>query len=751
METKFRLFGIRHLSPASSYHLLRHLEECKPKCVLIEAPSDAKEYLLNLALKGVIPPVALISYTQSYPIQTLLYPFTKYSPEYQAILWAVKNNCEVRFIDLPTTTLLGIKKQYIHSCVHSMVEIQNNTKYFGIKDYESFWESNFEHQLDGIQFQEDIATQALEVYNLNIEYDSSLSLLSSLISIREAYMHQQIRQTLDEGFSIDETLIIVGAIHLKGLQTDAAEMAQSDFKKLPSTETNISLMPYSYIHLSNPKHYEIKCPIPYYYEMLWDAIQQQDLESVPIRYCSEIVRSLREKGFNSSTASAIEAVKLAYALALMHHDDAPILRDLHDAAITCLGEGIFSSTLEKVVSSVDVGFALGVLPKGLSRTPIQDDLNLQLKRLKLERFVKPEIQTLNIDLRKSLNAKNGEVSSLGLDRSILLHRLSVLEIAFATQLDFVQNKSTWNEKWELKWTSQTEIDVIESNLKGETIEQATAFCLTELLQKATKIRDLSAVVRLHCECNLLDSFNETINNLQRMLVNNTDFDDLAYTARELSILIQYNDVRNLNLEPLNPILQQLYLQASLQLIQESFCNNEVAISLTESINLMEIIIADHPALLDSKIWYNELNKLAFRDDLNPYLSGIAFSILMDHKMVNEENFKLEIFRRLSSNSSSETGILWIEGLASRNRYMLINTPYLWKELDKYIAQLDDEQFTSCLVYLRRTLSRFDVEQKERIVELLFSIWGVETVIDSMEPVQTNHGKLDDLNNFDFDF
>ena len=34
------LFGVRHLSPAGAWHLLRLLEEVRPRLVLVEGPSD---------------------------------------------------------------------------------------------------------------------------------------------------------------------------------------------------------------------------------------------------------------------------------------------------------------------------------------------------------------------------------------------------------------------------------------------------------------------------------------------------------------------------------------------------------------------------------------------------------------------------------------------------------------------------------------------------------------------------------------
>ena len=42
-------------------------------------------------------PAAILAYTRQAPVQTLLYPFSEYSPEYQAILWAHENKVPCRF------------------------------------------------------------------------------------------------------------------------------------------------------------------------------------------------------------------------------------------------------------------------------------------------------------------------------------------------------------------------------------------------------------------------------------------------------------------------------------------------------------------------------------------------------------------------------------------------------------------------------------------------------------------------------
>lgn len=89
----------------------------------------------------------------------------------------------------------------------------------------------------------------------------------------------------------------------------------------------------------------------------------------------------------------------------------------------------------------DIGTAFGSLPEGVSQTPVQEDMN----------------------------------------RSTFLHRLVFLGIDFAKKINQNQDGATWRESWVLSWSPEVEIQVVESVLKGETIELAAAFLLKERL------------------------------------------------------------------------------------------------------------------------------------------------------------------------------------------------------------------------------------------------------------------------------
>ena len=103
------VFGVRHLSPAGAYHLIKLLEDVKPTAVLVEGLSDACSQIEYFTSQNTQPPIAILAYTEELPVRTLLYPFADYSPEYQALLWARKNGVHSEFIDLPSDIFISME------------------------------------------------------------------------------------------------------------------------------------------------------------------------------------------------------------------------------------------------------------------------------------------------------------------------------------------------------------------------------------------------------------------------------------------------------------------------------------------------------------------------------------------------------------------------------------------------------------------------------------------------------------------
>ncbi len=101
------IFGIRHHGPGCARALREALERLEPDIVLVEGPPDAHGVLPLLTHEAMKPPVALLIYAPDAPANAVYYPFTTFSPEWQALRYALTHTIPARFIDLPQSVRLA--------------------------------------------------------------------------------------------------------------------------------------------------------------------------------------------------------------------------------------------------------------------------------------------------------------------------------------------------------------------------------------------------------------------------------------------------------------------------------------------------------------------------------------------------------------------------------------------------------------------------------------------------------------------
>jgi hypothetical protein len=106
-----RVFGIRHHGPGSARSLRLALAAFRPDMILIEGPADADPLVGLVAAEGMSPPVALLAYVPEAPAKAAFWPYAVFSPEWQALRYAVDNDVPVRFCDLPATVTLATEDE----------------------------------------------------------------------------------------------------------------------------------------------------------------------------------------------------------------------------------------------------------------------------------------------------------------------------------------------------------------------------------------------------------------------------------------------------------------------------------------------------------------------------------------------------------------------------------------------------------------------------------------------------------------
>lgn len=753
------LFGVRHLSPGGARQLIELLDQCNPDLILIEGPSDLNDLMKDICHPSVQLPIAMMAYSETLPVRSILYPFAEYSPEYQAILWANQAEKPCRFIDLPSGVFLAFserRQQERENALESgeleedvgrpMAEVYERIAQLGgEQDQETYWERHFEHHLASGAYQAGAAEYGRQLRENTVQ--SKLEFAENLL--REGFMKHQIADAISEGYAEDRIVVVTGAYHLTGLET-CEPLTDSEIKSLPSLPRKYTLMPYSYYRLTSMSGYGAGNKAPAYYEMIWNAKSHNDPEYPAYSYLTKLAAYQRQHGGITSSAEVIEAIRLSKMLAQMRGGTIT-LQDLHDAATTCMGHGNFSE-IASAAAAIEVGTRIGRLPEGISQTSVQEDFNRLLKDLKLEKYRTLQAESLELDLRENTRVKSEKSAFLDLNRSFFLHRLNLLGIHFAEYQQVRQDKATWAEHWVLRWTPEAEIEIIETALKGDTIELAAAFHFQEQLKQSGSIAATAEILNQACLCGMPETVSRATGVLQGLAIDAASVEELAKTAEHISSVIRYGTIRRLDPKPLIPILQQLFLRSCLILAGACSANNTAVSAVIQAMDQLNRIALNHEEV-DQNRWIQLLQEISDRDDLNTKASGFAAAILLESGKMDSTLLSAEMQRRLSKGIPADLGAGWFEGLSMKNHYTLIARLSLWKNLSEYIDSLDDEEFKRALVFLRRAFSEFSAQERNDIAENLGEIWGYHAIQVSEMLNETlsqpEQELLEGLDDFDF--
>lgn len=751
MENFPIIFGIRHLSPAGAWNIRKLLDQISPKLVLIEGPEDFTEELGVLSDSNTKPPIAIMAYTSDTPIHTLLYPLAEYSPEYQAALWAQEHHKECRFIDLPSGVFLALSRSAGRAEEDGEEERFNVYRKLdelsGEDTHETFWERTMEHFSEGEGYRKGAEAFGRNLRELTEDSDRD----HAEIILREAYMRRQIREAIASGIAPEEIVVVTGAYHTEGLKGDTPELNDSELELLPRVESLKTWMPYSYYRLSSRSGYGAGNKAPAYYELLWKGYQKGEADYAARSYLSKLACWQRENGNMVSSAEVIEAIRLSFSLAALHGYQIPALRDLRDAAVTCMGHGHLGE-IAQAVADTEIGTAIGSLPDGVSRTSIQKDFYHLLDELRLRKYCSVTADDLHLDLREKLTVQSEKAAFLDRERSFFLHRLRVLGISFVNWQQVQQEKATWAEHWVLRWTPEAEIEIVEAQLKGDTVLLAASFQMREQASQEENIAGVAKIIEESFLCGMPEMVSFATSILQKIAVEAAAVEEIAKTVQSLSLVIQYGSIRKLSHETLIPVLEQLFLRACLLLPESCICDDNASRGIIQGISMLNEAALHHD-FLSEEHWLHVVTEIAERDDLNTKISGYAAAILLERGKFTNTALELQVHRRLSRGVPADLGAGWFEGLSMKNRYALITRMSLWESLDQYLDTLDDEEFKRALLFLRRAFADFTAKEKSDIAENLGELWQLnpQQVSEAVNAPLSQEAMemLEGLDDFDF--
>lgn len=691
------VFGIRHHGPGSARALVRALEELKPEVILVEGPPEADELVAFAGHEGMQPPVALLAYgPDSDPA---FWPFAVFSPEWQAIQYAVANEVPLHFCDLPAA------QRYDRSKEDSFVDpIGELARAAGYDDPERWWEDVIEHRRDGMPPFDAVlsAMAAVREAHPATQYDL----------VREAHMRQVIRS--HEG----RIAVVCGAWHAPALVSNGSPAEDAALLKgLTKTQISMTWVPWTHGRLAWWTGYGAGVASPGWYHHLF-TVTDRPIE----RWLVSVAGVLREDDMPVSSAHIIEATRLAETLAVLRGRPHPGLSEVTEAtrAVLCEGDEL---RLDLVQRKVVVGELLGTVPPDTPAVPLARDVEAAQRRL---RFPPQAIaRDVNLDLRKPNN----------LLRSHLLHRLRLLGVNWGVPHERQRGMGTFWEGWHVVWRPEFAVDLIVASAYGTTVQVAAAAKVVEL----SKDGDLPVLTGLVESCllaDLPDALETVLEVLHQRAAVDSDVTHLMTAIPALARTLRYGDVRGTSVASLAPVLTSLVTRVQLGLPAAITGIDEAAaakmLTILDRAHASVRLLADHLPLRDE--WLATLLGLIDRSDVPGLLAGRILRLLRDEGALGFDEVEVRLARVLTIGVPPATAASFVEGFVGTGALLLVHDEALLGLVDKWLAGLPEESFTVTLPLLRRTFAEFAGPERRAIGERVRNLGTTQPTSSTMDDI-----------------
>lgn len=733
------VYGIRHHGPGSARSLLAALAAFGPDVVLIEGPADADPLLHWAAATGTSPPVALLAYAPDQPTVSAFWPFAVFSPEWQALRWALDRDVEVRMCDLPAAQVLAPQGSDLfdrtaeepaapdsHLADLAPVDVDPDlpldprrwarsdplralAEAAGYDDAERWWDDVVEARLDGSS-PFPLLAEAMAELRRDVGSPPGRDALRE--DRREAFMRQTIRGAVKRGRR--RVAVVCGAWHAPVLGWPLPPAA-GDARLLRGAarrKVTLTWVPWTHAQLASASGYGAGITSPGWYEHLWSA------PDAPVaRWLTRVARALRERDLVVSSAHVIEAVRLAETLAALRLRPLAGLAEVQEAtrAVLCDGD---DRTARWVSADLVVGEALGAVDPAVPMVPLEADLVARCRRLRIRREPKPRV--LDLDLRRPLDQA----------RSQLFHRLRLLGIDWVTPADSeVQSQGTFRETWSATWRPGLAVALVRAAVWGTTVESAATARVEHQLGGGSLV-ELTRTVE-HC---LLGGLPRALERLLVVLAEraavDTDVVHLMEALPPLARAQRYGDVRRTDTRALRQVAAVLGLRICAGLPQAvAGLDDDGAAALGRHVDqvgaavglLAEAAVSggEHDVLAGTGLrerWLTALAGVVDRRDVHGLLVGRMVRLLVDAERLDD--VEARVARALSHGVDAPAKAAWVEGFFSDGALLLLHDAVLRDLLERWVDSLDQREFTELLPLVRRTFGTFTPAERRALAARL---------------------------------
>jgi hypothetical protein len=709
-DPRLHILGIRHHGPGSAASVCAALDHSDPAIVLIEGPTDANGVLSFAASPGMHPPLAILVHDVDDPAKASFSPFAVYSPEWQALHWALNRQRPVRFIDLPAGARFKVAHEEDEASEPSgeteehllRDPLSELAEAAGESDGESWWNALVEQSSSGPEVFDAIA-EAMATLRDAVEVERPASEREKQ---REAHMRLEISKALGE--TEGNVVVVCGAWHVSALSKSVPAKTDRDIlKPLTIAKTLATWVPWTDSRLATSSGYGAGVISPGWYRHLWTEFHERNERNpvqVAARWQSTVAHLLRDEGQLTSSASVIEASRLAISLASVRNHPLPGLAEMQDAslAVMCHGDPIL---LKLIAQRLVIGSDIGEVDPSVPQMPLAEDLARWQKKLRLKPLATPE--ELAVDLR----------SEAGLSKSELLHRLLLINVPWGRVTEAQAGRGTFREKWMLVWEPELSVKLAEAVRFGTTIEQAAGNAALHAAESDVTLGKCAELIGACLNANLPEAAEKLTARLQALSVNTTDIEQLLRAAPPLINILRYGTARKIPQDAMQGLLLGIVTEVCVGL--SLACQNlseEAAQAMLAAVSAFDGAMPLLEDTAQQEAWQRALSGLEGDALAAPQLRGFALRRLYDIGLRDGEETGSALSRALSLAVPVLHAGQWLEGFLSRAAQILIQDHVLLGLIDDWLLAVSEDSFVELLPMLRRSITGFDRMERRNLLE-----------------------------------
>lgn len=691
-----RVFGIRHHGPGSARSLGRALGGWRPDLLLVEGPPEADALVPLVADPGLVPPVALLVYVADDPRRSAFWPFASFSPEWVALRWAVNHGVPARFCDLPAARSLADTGEMSEVGLQWQRRrgdpIADLARAAGHGDAERWWEDLVEAR--GLADEElfDAVADAMRSLRTAAAGDPEEA-------VREASMRLAVRAALKAGHQ--RIAVVCGAWHVPALAEPfpAESKDRAALRGLGRVKVAAAWVPWATNQLARDSGYGAGISSPGWYAHLY----AQPLDPLP-GWMSTAARVMRDEGLDAPPAAAIDAARLADALAALRGRPLAGLEEVTDAAraTLCGGDEL---ALRLVQRRVVVGDAVGAVPASAPSLPLVGDVRKAARRLKLP--FSSDLRLLELDLR----------AANGLERSHLLHRLRLIEVDWGVPArNLTGTTGTFRETWQLEWHPALEVALVQASVWGSTLVDAATAKAADDAWSAQALPELTDLVQRSLLADLPDAVVHVVAALEVRSAVAADVHHLLAAVPPLVQVLRYGTVRKTDADAVAHVLDGMVARSSAGLVAAcASLDDEAATAAASRLGAVDRALATLARAHHLVPWRASLRALTTAA-VHGEVAGRAARLLLDALALSTEEAAVLLSRALSPGEDPARAGAWVEGFLTGSGLVLVHDDALWQILDRWLSLLPEERFVEVLPLLRRTVATFAGDERRALGE-----------------------------------